>query len=538
MTQRRRRRNRQKTANMRNKKIWIISGVSLVAVAIVAFLIGYFVISNKVNSVPKDEIANNIYVEGIKASGMNAETIREELEAKVSTYYDEKVNLVADGAELEVTLKELGFQASNLDDVIEDAMSYGKKGSLMDRYSTLNQLEKTAKEYELTYVIDAEATKKVLEEKLPELENAAKEATIKRVDGKFVITEEQIGRQVDLEAAVTTIQNHFNEAWEHQGTETIELETKVEEPKLKKAELEKIKDQLGTFSTSFTSTSSRGKNIANAASRINGLVLMPGEVMSASDSMGSRTKENGYREAGAYLNGQTVQSLGGGVCQVSTTLYNAALLSELEITERHPHSMVVDYVPAAQDAAIAEGSKDLKIKNNTNAPIYVEGYTVGGRLTFTIYGEDNRSADRKITYKSEVTSRTDPKKKFVASDAALGTIKRTVAPHAGIKSKLWKIVTENGVEVSKDQVNSSNYMASAGTWSVGIATDNAEAKNIVSAAIATQDEAKINAAIAQAKAMIEAAQKPATPSTPTEPTTPTDPTTPTEPTTPTNPTTP
>ena len=112
------------------------------------------------------------------------------------------------------------------------------------------------------------------------------------------------------------------------------------------------------------------------------------------------TAENGYAEAGSYENGKVVQSMGGGICQVSSTLYNAVLLSELEVTQRQPHSMLVSYVEPSMDAAIAGDYKDLKFKNNLEDPIYIEGYVSGGNISFIIYGNDTRSENRTIKYKS------------------------------------------------------------------------------------------------------------------------------------------
>ena len=232
--------------------------------------------------------------------------------------------------------------------------------------------------------------------------------------------------------------------------------------------------------------------------------------MSASDTMLSRNPENGYLTAGSYLNGETVETYGGGVCQVSSTLYGAILFAELEVIERHPHSMTVAYMLPSMDAAISEGSKDLKFKNNTEHPIYVEGITVGGQLTFTVYGKETRPANRTISFEDESTVTKDPGYNFVATIHPVGHIGKTASKHDAMKSKLWKIVKENGVEVSRTQINSSSYGAAKGTYQIGIETDNAEAKKIVVSAIGTQDEAKIRAAVAQAQALIAASKQPTT----------------------------
>lgn len=129
----------------------------------------------------------------------------------------------------------------------------------------------------------------------------------------------------------------------------------------------------GTCTTSLKgSSSNRISNVTLAASFLNNLVLQPGQTLSVSDAMKPRTAANGYLPAGAYLNGETVSSYGGGICQVSSTTYNAAITSGLTIIERHPHSMPVHYLPLGLDAAISAGSKDLKIRNDYDLPVTIQ----------------------------------------------------------------------------------------------------------------------------------------------------------------------
>lgn len=521
MTRRGRRQNRRK--RIAAKKRAVLIGAVVLTVALIAFLVVYFVMKNAVNKVAADTIWDNIYIETVDVSGMDSKEAKDALNALLSEYKAQKIKLVAEEAEIEVTLEELGFRMKKADKLVDKAVSYGKKGSVWSRYQDIKNLEKKAVKLEASYDIDTDAVGKVISEKFSKLEGAAVNATIKRQNGQFVITDGKAGIKVDAKASVENIKDHFGKDWKFQGAETITLVTTVDEPDVTKEQLQQVKDVLGTFSTTFKANNNRGKNVANATSRINGTVLMPGEVMSASDTMGSRNAANGYLEAGSYLNGETVESFGGGVCQVSTTLYNAVILAELEITERSSHSMIVDYVKPSMDAAISEGVLDLKIKNNTEAPIYIEGYTNGGTLTFTVYGKEYRAAGRKVSYVSETLSTTDPGKKFVATGDPVGTYKKAASAHMGIKAKLWKVVTENGTEVSREQFNKSSYKASPATYHVGVGTDNAEAAAIVNNAIATQDEATIQAAIAQAQALI-AATTSATPETltpdTTQPTTP------------------
>lgn len=185
-------------------------------------------------------------------------------------------------------------------------------------------------------------------------------------------------------------------SWDGSANE-IELVTNTVQPRGSKEELSKIKDNLGGFSTDFSSSAAgRAANVKNACSLINGSVIYPGEQFSVYEVISPITTDNGYQIAGAYENGQVVDSVGGGVCQVATTLYNAVIRAELEIVQRYNHSMIVSYVKPSDDAAIAGTYKDLKFKNNLDNPVYIEGYCSGGVITFNVYGVETRPANRKF----------------------------------------------------------------------------------------------------------------------------------------------
>ncbi len=155
---------------------------------------------------------------------------------------------------------------------------------------------------------------------------------------------------------------------------------------------------LGSKTTSYSSSNSNRKvNVALATSTINGYILLPGETFSFNDFVGDTTIDKGYAYAGGYEGGEQVQTAGGGVCQVSTTLYNAALQAGIEITERYCHSMPVTYVPRGMDAAVSYGAKNLKITNNLNVPIKIVGTANGSSLTFKIMGV-NQNKGTTYTY--------------------------------------------------------------------------------------------------------------------------------------------
>ena len=268
-------------------------------------------------------------------------------------------------------------------------------------------------------------------------------------------------------------------------------------------ELSKVKDVLGTFTTSYsTSGAARCQNIATGTAHINGTVLYPGDTFSAYEAVSPFSEANGYAMAGSYLNGKVVDSLGGGICQVSTTLYNAVLRAELEVTERSNHSMIVTYVEPADDAAIAGTYKDLKFKNTLDAPVYIEGVTSGKQVTFTIYGQETRPSNRTLKFESVTLSTTEPGVQIIAdAGQPIGYITRESA-HKGVVAELYKHVYVGGKEESVTKVNKSNYKATPRTITVGIAGD-PDLSNELQAAIATQDEATVNATLASCVARMQ-----------------------------------
>ena len=208
------------------------------------------------------------------------------------------------------------------------------------------------------------------------------------------------------------------------------------------------------------------------------------------------TKENGYELAGSYLNGETVESFGGGICQVSTTLYNALLKAELEITQRFNHSMTVAYVDLAADAAIAGTYKDLRFRNNYDFPIYIEGVCKNRNITFNIYGKETRDPNRVVTYVSQVVSVNDPLTEYTLLESVpVGTFRQTRGKHVGYVAELYKVVTVNGVETERTRVNKSTYQASCRKVTIGLGGANDAHRAAVHAAIATGDDGYVQGVV-------------------------------------------
>lgn len=222
---------------------------------------------------------------------------------------------------------------------------------------------------------------------------------------------------------------------------------------------EPFPDLLSQFSTSFTSSGyNRSNNIILSSAKLNGLVLMPGEEFSYNQAVGQRTRAAGFREAGAYSNGKVVQEVGGGICQVSSTLYNAVLYANLEIVERTNHYFNPGYVKAGLDATVSWGGPDFRFRNNRNYPIRIVTDTSGKKLKVYIYGlktDDDCTVVLDPRYISSV-----PYKTTYQNDASLATGETRVISSGsnGCKTATYKYVYDkNGTLISSECISRDTY---------------------------------------------------------------------------------
>lgn len=406
-----------------------------------------------------DTICDGIFIGSIDVGGLSVDKATKKVKKYVEEAKNENVTVKIDDEKVTTTLEELGYSC-DVDYFVEEAYHYGKTGDIIKRYKEQKDVQQKDVVYDLAFQLDKEKVTEFVNEKCTVYDVPAKDATLKRKKGKFVVEEESNGREIVADETAEKIQKVIASQWITGGIE-IDAIMNDTTPKYDSSMLAECQDVLGTYSTSFSSSgSARSQNLVNAASLIDGTVVYPGETFSTADHLVPFTQENGYEVAKAYASGQVVDSVGGGVCQAATTLYNALLKAELEITERYNHSMIVAYVKPSMDAAISEGSKDLKFKNNTDTPIYIEAYTANRCIYFTIYGKETRDLEnRKVEYQSEVLETIQPGEDKVTIDPSLPEGYETVtqSAHIGYKARLWKIVYENGKQVSKEQVNSSYY---------------------------------------------------------------------------------
>ena len=423
---------------------------------------------------PMNAWAVPVFPEGISTDGesLAGKTWEDALhtaEEKVKKQADVSVVLNVEDKQAETTAGELGIHSSNQDEAEKELKSY-IGGSLIRQYMNQKDLEKTPVDIQVQTAADPDKIREFVDTHCDGVLTQPQDASIRRENGAFVITESVLGKVVDADATASALNTAFEGMKDAGDAISVKAVITEKQPAITSDDLKTISDVLGTCTTDFSSSgAARSTNLAVGAGKINGCVLMPGEVISGYECLQPFTLENGYKTAAAYENGQVVDSIGGGVCQIATTLYDAALQAEMEIVQRQNHSMIVTYVKPSMDAAIAGTYKDIKIKNNYSTPVYIEGYTSGKKLTFTLYGKETRPSDRQVEYVSETVGTTDPGEPQLITDNSLapGARVKVQSAHTGYKSRLWKVVTVGGVEQERTLLNEDTYNASKAIYRVG-----------------------------------------------------------------------
>ena len=441
------------------------------------------------------KILSGIYVGNTDVSGMDRSQAIEAVKREIAFCGSETVEVeIEEGKKIEASLQELGLFSPTVEDTVQEALDYGKTGSAAHRYKAMKKSEKKKLEqhFPLEYQVEEKEASKVLTARSQEFLRTPVDAALVQGEGGVQVTEAQAGEVLNTEKTIENLTQFLNNGWDGKGG-TVRAVVEKQDAPVSAADLEGLTDILGSYTTYYgDSADGRTQNVETGAKHLNGILLKPGEEQSANAAMEPYTYENGYAEADSYESNTVVQTMGGGICQVSTTLYNALLYAELEIVERYPHSMLVSYVEPSMDAAIADDVLDLVFKNNLDSPIYIQAVLADGNLTFNIYGKETRSPGRTLSFYSETTETSETEGKlFVATENYIGYYGIQSYSHPEINAQLWKIVTENGEEISRDVVNYSQYVAAPETYAVGVLSDDPAQTDRMNSAILSQDEETI-----------------------------------------------
>ena len=350
-------------------------------------------------------------VAGVDVTGLSPALVRQRLERELAPRLDYKHALTENGTTVWRRRRDLGAQ--------------------LDIARVLARLQRGERYVPLLLQVDRDAAIRALRRLAPNYAVALRDAKPEEKNGKVEIIAERSARELNLGASSWMLKQQLeNDA----GKREIALRARVTEPHRTRADLQGIDGVIGRYTTRYNSGKvGRTENMRLGIKAVNGTLLKSGATFSLNDTVGERTKARGYKEAIIFENGKEVKGLGGGISQVTGTLFNAALEAGLPIVSYRTHSRPVAYISLGRDATVAWGQFDMKFKNNTPAPIYIS-YSIGnGRARAVLFGK--KVHDRNVDIK--VTSKTLGEREITA--------------------KLYRTVKDGKEIVAKERVGTSHY---------------------------------------------------------------------------------
>ncbi len=495
------------------KRKIILASTLLIAIILVVFS-GYCV-----KQLTYSKVYDGVYINSVDVSGLTRDELSAKIPEIFDKRLSKNITLKIDNSEISFDTLSLS-PAIDVEKMTDLAYSYGRTKRFLSRLSEIRDLKKNPKEIPFYLTFNDAELQKTVDKAVSTLDVTAVPNKIEYGEDELIITRGKAGNGVlfsevratiencilnDTDIATAdfkyiepeeitydyitrfvsdkpieasySIENHrisytesqpgvsltrsdLEKAIKNTDGDVIKVPAKIIQPSKTSDELHStvLAHELGKYTTDYSSSSvDRAYNIKLACEKINGYVMAPGEEFSYNDVVGPRTIERGFRIANVYV-GNTVQpGIGGGICQVSSTMYNSVVFADLEITSRRNHTLPVSYVPLGRDATVSYGSIDFKFKNNTDMPIEIKAVAEGGLNTITIIGTDEHP-EREIKIVTSQTGTSSPKV-IIEKDPELpeGEIKVESKGTDGSSHISYKVVYENGVEVSRTQLAKSVY---------------------------------------------------------------------------------
>jgi len=430
------------------------------------FMIGVAVyLASQMSFGPPDRILPGIYMLNINLSLMNHDQAMLSLK-KLEQELQRPLTVKFKDMTWTLPMERVGLKL-NCQQEVQRAMGIGRSGSLWQRFLERRQAHRGIR-LQPEIIIDSGLLEKQVSEVTEDILLPPRDAgLIINADDTVEISPGQSGRLVDIDRLRQDICQNLL-----QGNQSpIELKL-VEVPPARTTEEVKamgVDALLGMFSTQFDPNKvNRAYNVSVAAAALDGLIVSPWEIISFNEVVGPRSTEAGYKNAPIIVNNELVDGLGGGVCQVSTTLYNAVLLANLEVVERTNHSIPIPYVPIGRDATVVFDTVDFKFKNNTDDWLYIQSFVTGGRLTIKIFG--NHKFKRDVVIRSWVEETYQPKT-VVEKDYGIRMGDRVVKQKGarGYRAAAERIVMQDGKVIKVEKLPYSVYRARDQIISQGMA---------------------------------------------------------------------
>lgn len=494
--------------------------ISIIIVAIVALLFSTVFALTNINN---EKIISGVTIKGIEVSGLTKEEAIAKLETVYTEKMNKNIMLQYEELESELnpTLMEVNY---DVEKAVNEACSLGRSGNIfVNNFNILGTLI-GKRDFNVDMTMNEETTKQTINDIGANLPGILIESSYSVEDNELIITRGKEGVVISSDTLLSQVEEMLNDIHETENVIKIPVETKtpqeidvdkihseiyqeaqdayytkepftvypevegidfdvekakemiasevkdeyvieliITKPKVTLEDIgtEAFPDRLSTFSTRYdASDKDRTTNLVIACRKLNGKVIMPGETFSYNETLGPRTYAAGYRNGKIYSNGQVVDGLGGGICQISSTLYNAALMSDMEIVERRNHQFVTSYVDKGRDATVVYGATDFRFKNTRTYPIRLVASATGGVATVSVYGI--KEADKEYTYsfRTDVISTIPYTTKYV-EDSSLATGKEVVTQNGtnGLVCKTYMTKMLNGKVISTELLSTDTYSA-------------------------------------------------------------------------------
>jgi len=466
------------------------------------------------------KIFSNMYISGIDVSNLTKEDAISKIENELLSVLNQEILIECEGKEYKIKPSDIGVKY-NVQELVNEVYKIGRSGNILQNNINMIKTFFVDTNLELSFTHEDKKFEEIISEINSQFSSLV-QSSYKISDDKVVIKKGSRGIEVKSDELKEKIINSINELnfepievgviakspdaidieaihdevykapvdayytknpFEiHKSEEGVDFAISIEEakklleenkeeyviklktlkPKITTDQIgtEAFPDLLSTCTTSYiTSKVGRTTNLKLASKKINGYVLMPGETFSYNKVVGERTAEAGFQLAGVYSGGQEVQGLGGGICQISSTLYNIVIKSNLEIVERENHSFLPGYLPAGQDATVVYGAIDFKFKNTRDYPVKIVSSVGGGYVTMKMYGVKEKN-EPEISFQTVYHETLYPKTTYKdTADLAEGKTKVESSGKNGCKSTTYKVVKQNGKVVSKTVLSKDTYQA-------------------------------------------------------------------------------
>lgn len=509
---------KRKMEEKKKKRKWIPIAILIGIIFIIGILISTIFAFANIN---KNTIVSGVKIEGIDVSGLSAEEAKGKLETIYTEKLETEIPVQYN--EYETTINANLFETKyNIEDAVKKAIEIGKEGNIFENnYKILFALI-GKQDIKVEMQLNEEAAKKIIEDLGTNLPGVVIESSYYIEDNKLIITKGQAGVKIDTDKLLEELkeklkgtekitdyitipvteeqptaididkiheeiykevkdayytQNPFEIHPEEEGIdfdveaakkaleedkEEYEIDLKITKPKVTTSQIgtEAFPDQLATFRTNYDGgDKDRTTNLQLACNKINGKVVMPNETFSYNKTLGARTAAAGYKNAKVYEAGQVVDGIGGGICQISTTLYNAVLRANLEIVERRNHQFVTSYVEAGMDATVVYGMTDFKFKNTRKYPVKIIASAKNGVATVSLYGI-KESEEYTFSFRTVTVSTIPTSTKYI-DDATLpaGTEKVKQKGANGKKTETYMTKMLNGKIVETKILSRDTYDA-------------------------------------------------------------------------------